>query len=131
MALHSTAQTPPGNWDLIWEDNFDGNHLDSEKWKMGTHWLGIGGNLLFANSGKSVIVKDGFLTLRAEKRTDTFAGVKKIYSSAEISTFKQFKRKYGYFEVRLKYDAVKGVWPAFWMMPDRGGRIYRTLVCRC
>jgi beta-glucanase (GH16 family) len=107
-------------WTLVWEDNFNENYLDSEKWKMGTHWLGIGGNLLFANSGESVIVENGHLTLRGEKRTETFAGITKEYASAEISTFQQFKQKYGYFEARIKYDAVKGAWPAFWMMPDRG-----------
>ncbi len=120
MTLQVVAQTPSGNWDLVWEDNFDGNHLDSEKWKMGGHWLGIGNSHVFANSGKSIIVKDGFLTLRGEKRTETYAGITKPYASAEISTFKLFKQKYGYFEARIKYDAVKGVWPAFWMMPDRG-----------
>ncbi len=120
IALQSFAQTPSGSWNLVWEDNFDGNHLDSEKWKMGLNWLGIGDNHFFANSGKSIIVKDGLLTLRAEKRNETFAGIAKAYASAEISTFKQFKQKYGYFEARIKYDAVKGVWPAFWMMPDRG-----------
>ncbi len=120
MTLQLVAQTPPGSWDLVWEDNFDNNHLDSEKWKMGVHWLGIGASHLFANSGKSIIVENGLLTMRAEKRTEIFAGVTKGYASAEISTFKQFKQKYGYFEARIKYDAEKGVWPAFWMMPDRG-----------
>jgi beta-glucanase (GH16 family) len=120
MTLQLVAQTPPGSWDLVWEDNFDGNHLDSEKWKMGVHWLGIGGSHLFANSGKSIIVENGLLTMRAEKRTEIFAGVTKGYASAEISTFKQFRQKYGYYEARIKYDAIKGVWPAFWMMPDRG-----------
>ena len=120
MTLQVIAQPPSGSWDLVWEDNFDGNHLDSEKWKMGAHWLGIGGSHYFANSGKSVIVKNGLLTLRGEKRTETFAGIRKAYASAEITTFKQFKQKYGYFEARIKYDAVKGSWPAFWMMPNRG-----------
>jgi len=120
MTLQLVAQTPSGSWDLVWEDNFDGNHLDSEKWKMGGHFLGIGGSHVFANSGKSIIVENGFLTLRGEKRTETYAGIEKIYASAEISTFKLFKQKYGYFEARIKYDAIKGVWPAFWMMPDRG-----------
>ena len=120
MTVYSYAQTPAGSWNLVWEDNFDGNYLDSEKWKMGVHWLGIGGSHVFANSGESVIVENGFLTLRGEKRTETYAGIEKNYASAEISTFKQFKQKYGYFEARIKYDAIKGVWPAFWMMPDRG-----------
>ncbi len=120
MAMPLAAQTPPGSWNLVWEDNFDGNHLNSEKWKMGLHWLGIGGSHLFANSGKNITVENGFLTIKAEKRTEIFAGISKPYASAEISTFKQFKQKYGYFEARIKYDAIKGVWPAFWMMPDRG-----------
>ena len=118
--LHLFSQTPPGNWDLVWEDNFDGNYLDSNKWKMGLHWMGIGGSHFFANSGKSIIVENGLLTIRAEKRNEIFAGISKDYASAEISTFKQFKQKYGYLEAKIKYDAVTGVWPAFWMMPDRG-----------
>jgi beta-glucanase (GH16 family) len=120
ITVQMFAQLPAGNWNLVWEDNFDGNYLNSKKWKMGLHWLGIGGGHYFANSGKSVIVKDGFLTLRAEKRPEIFAGIQKPYASAEISTFKRFKQKYGYFEARIKYNAVKGSWPAFWMMPNRG-----------
>ncbi|MDQ2732117.1 MAG: glycoside hydrolase family 16 protein, partial [Armatimonadota bacterium] len=29
-------------------------------------------------------------------------------------------QRYGYFEARMKLPAVPGLWPAFWMMPDRG-----------
>jgi len=32
----------------------------------------------------------------------------------------KWTQRYGYFEARLKIPTCPGLWPAFWMMPDRG-----------
>jgi beta-glucanase (GH16 family) len=44
------------------------------------------------------------------------------YSSGVLTTQNQFSQQYGYFEVRAKIPAGgKGLWPAFWMLPSKGG----------
>lgn len=43
------------------------------------------------------------------------------YSSGMISTRGHFTQTYGYFEIRARWSGGKGVWPAFWMLPQGGG----------
>ena len=52
-------------------------------------------------------------------RSYSFSGTAYNYASSEISTFKTFRQQYGFFEVRAKFPGVTGMWPAFWLMPDR------------
>ena len=107
----------PGNWTLTFSDDFSGEMLDPQKWRQGQHHLGIGGKA--GNSGKNVVLQGGDLELIAENKPVVFAGEAYKYSSGEVSTFKKFRQRYGYFEARIKYDPTIGVWPAFWLMPNR------------
>lgn len=42
------------------------------------------------------------------------------YSSGRITTLGRFSQKYGYFETRARFDAGRGLWPAFWLLPANG-----------
>ncbi len=116
----SPTSIPPitGNWELTFEENFNGTTLNPQKWRVGQHWLGFNG--IAANSGSQIKVRNGNLEIKAEKKHLLYAGENLEYVSGEITTFQRFKQKYGYFEARIKYDVVRGAWPAFWTMPDRG-----------
>ena len=61
----------------------------------------------------------GLLTISAdrapEKLSRDLGGFK--YTSGLISTQPSFSQTYGYFEMRAKLPAGKGVWPAFWLLP--------------
>jgi len=116
----TTALNPPipGNWQLTFEDNFDGNSLDGTKWHLGQHYSGMAG--LGGVAPENVTVSNGKLQLTAQQRTVTYGGASKSYATGEISSLFHFRQQNGYFEARIKYPAVTGLWPAFWMMPDRG-----------
>lgn len=43
------------------------------------------------------------------------------YSSGMISTRGRYHQLYGYFEMRARWSAGRGVWPAFWLLPKGGG----------
>lgn len=43
------------------------------------------------------------------------------HSSGMISTRKRYAQRYGYFEMRARWSAGRGVWPAFWLLPKGGG----------
>lgn len=111
---------PPiaGDWTLTLEEDFDGDMLDPETWRVGQHFLGINGSA--GNSPENIAVENGVLKMTAEKRPVVLGTKSFNYATGEISTFQKFRQAYGYFEARIKYDAAQGVWPAFWLMPDRG-----------
>lgn len=67
-------------------------------------------------------VADGILTITGDATPPdirrTIKGYK--YVSGEINTFRSFHQTYGYFEMRAKLPAGRGLWPAFWLMPRDG-----------
>ena len=47
-----------------------------------------------------------------EKQTDYACGFLEMYG--------KWAQRYGYWECRLKLPVADGLWPTFWLMPDRG-----------
>lgn len=114
-----------GDWTITFSDEFksSASYLNGSKWRVGqaSAWInGQGGN-----DPKNISIGTGALNLRSQVRNYVFSGINYAYTGAEISTFGLFRQKYGYFEVRARFPFVAGVWPAFWLMPDRG--IYGNL----
>ena len=110
------APPMPGNWQLEFEDDFEGTELDGDKWRLGTMFPDIVG---IADMGpNNVTLADGKLRLGATVIDDGNGNLS--YTSAQISTFRKYRQQYGYFEARMRYPVLDGFWPAFWMMPDRG-----------
>lgn len=110
---------------LVWHDEFDGTELDLTKWgyqigvrdeyhgKLGNTWY-WGNNELQYYTKDAVSVGDGVLTITA--RREECEGME--YTSARILTRDLASFTYGYFEARIKLPTVRGMWPAFWMMPQ-------------
>jgi hypothetical protein len=100
----------PGQWELAFSDDFNGDWLDTNVWRsaQGQSW----GKLLSARYPENVAVTNGLLRLitRKEKRGG------KEWTSAMLSTAK-FRQKYGYWESRYRYAAASGLNQAFWMNP--------------
>jgi beta-glucanase (GH16 family) len=117
--IPAPAQPPlAGTWTTTFEDNFDGTALDGSKWKLGTYYAYIAG--MAGTSSKQVEVGSGVLAIKAENRSVSFGGNAFSWASAEVSTSKRFRQAYGYMETRMACGDVKGLWPCFWLMPDRG-----------
>jgi serralysin len=64
-------------------------------------------------------ISNGVLSITAEKLTDAESA--KLwgydYSSGLLTTEKTFSQTYGYFEIKADLPQVKGMFPAFWLMP--------------
>ena len=130
---HVRAGEPAAaDWKLVWSDEFDGTEIDKTKWDFdrgtgtyspdGKQWLpGFGNNELefYTPRAENAFVKDGMLHIRAIK--EDYKGA--AYTSAKMKTRKNdrsplFNKLYGRFEMRAKLPLGKGIWPAFWLLPQ-------------
>jgi len=102
-------------YNLVWQDNFDGNALDQSKWRHEVNCDGGGNNELqcYTNRQDNVYVKDGFLHIRAKPENYNNKG----YTSGRINTANTATWKYGRFVTRAKLPRGDYLWPAIWMMP--------------
>lgn len=116
--------------DLVWEDNFDGDSLDTNNWNFEPHEVGWVNNesqryvdeeenQAAAFEDQNVIVQDGYLVLQAHKYVGDDGDVS--YTSGRINTQYKNDFMYGRFEARLKVPYDNAFLPAFWMMPTEEG----------
>lgn len=111
---HNHGKTDaPGEWRLVWSDEFDGDALDLTKWRYDVGF-GKWGNeeSEYYTKGDNLTVADGVLTItaRCEQRG------KGSYTSGRIKTKGKVAFEYGRIEARMRLPQTQGVWPAFWMM---------------
>jgi beta-glucanase (GH16 family) len=65
-------------------------------------------------------VSNGILAIKADRSSPlelAAVGPWAKYTSGLITTQFSFSQTYGYFEIRAKLPAGKGLWPAFWLLP--------------
>lgn len=102
---------------LSWADEFDGTKLDATKWQTSyapkVHPLGCNGEMQ-VYVPENVEVRDGKLFLRAEHVSRE--GLP--YTSGMVASHDKFSQRYGWFETRARLPHGRGLWPAFWMLPQ-------------
>ncbi|MEJ6951457.1 HEAT repeat domain-containing protein [Natronospora cellulosivora (SeqCode)] len=119
----------PGEWDLVFWDDFSGDSLDLTKWRPQYPWgAGYVHNHRAYMLTENVIVEDGMLRLRAEDERhpdaprnhshDSFGDLSVDYTSGIITTHDTFRYNYGYIEASMRVPDSRGFWPAFWLLGD-------------
>lgn len=118
---------PPieGEWTKTFDQTFrDQSAIDERIWSYQLPWDGILENLTMYYTKKETVIEDGVLKIRIQKRRghayDVSANPERDYATGLLVTYDKWTQLYGYFEARIKMPTTKGIWPAFWMMPDRG-----------
>ena len=124
IKFNNTGYDPPASYPgytLTWSDEFNGTSLDAGAWsnESGDGCPGLCGwgnneleyytappNNLFFQDGKMII----------EARQETFGG--KSYTSSRIKTQGKQSFKYGRIDIRAILPKGKGIWPAFWLLPQ-------------
>ncbi|MDT2681196.1 family 16 glycosylhydrolase [Enterococcus gallinarum] len=110
---------------IVFEDNFDGEHLDMSKWSNWNVDLKESDLFRYGNSPEVIVhpnnvkVSEGTLRLLASKEETLFEGVKSQYRSGTVHTREKFESKYGYIVAKVRIPDVAGSNPAIWMMPQR------------
>jgi beta-glucanase (GH16 family) len=111
------------SWKLIWQDEFNGTKLDTNKW-----------NVLIRENSKhnelqyylpdEVYVENGVLRIRSRIRKYG----SQEYTSGRLDTNGKFAPVYGRFEIRAKLPGGKGLWPAYWLYPkDRDWKMEQLM----
>ena len=119
-AADSAHQHVNPNWKLVWSDEFDGPDIDTTKWNFEIDGKG-GGNgeeEYYTNKPENAHIENGHLLITAIKDGTDEEGRTHKFTSARMTTKDKFSWKYGRFEARIKMPTGRGVWPAFWLMPE-------------
>ncbi|MCC2616599.1 glycoside hydrolase family 16 protein [Aestuariibacter halophilus] len=129
--LLSPALASAPQWQLIWQDEFDGPHVDAARWSYEVNCWGGGNNERQCYTPNNATVENGVLHIEARKETYTGPVVHRdspdyrldnvrtqSYTSARLRTKHLGDWQYGRFEIRAKLPQGQGVWPAIWMLPS-------------
>lgn len=103
-----------GEYQLVWEENFDGNALDTSVWNIEQGGGGWGNNekQYYTDRSDNLRVEDGCLIIEAKKEQYE----NRSYTSARITTESKKDFVYGKIEARISLPTGRGTWPAFWML---------------
>ncbi|WP_349409245.1 carbohydrate binding domain-containing protein [Pseudalkalibacillus sp. SCS-8] len=103
------------SWNIVWEDDFNGDEINRDKWNFVQGGGGYGNNELqnYTDREKNARVSNGSLVIEAHK--ESYGGNE--YTSAKLTTQNKGDWTYGRYEIRAKLPKGQGMWPAIWMMP--------------
>lgn len=127
----SDPEPSANEWELVWQDDFDGEKLDRTKWKPEVSCWGGGNNerQCYTDRPENIEVSDGVLKLKAFEgehtgkkfpegiSSDATETETRPYTSGKVRTRGIADWKYGRFDAHMKLPDGQGTWPAFWMMP--------------
>lgn len=118
---------------LVWQDEFSGDGIDSDKWSHEKNCTGGGNNeaQCYTDAPENSWVADDILHIKAIREDATGPNLvdddpnydpsdvsgSGSYTSARLRTKGLGDWKYGRFEMRAKLPFGQGSWPAFWMLP--------------
>ena len=109
-----SAPVEKSEWNLVWEENFDGPEIDTCVWSRvergASDWndmMSLRSDLAFIENGELVLL--GKKGCEGDQTPFVTGGVhshgKKSFREARI-------------EIKAKFNCVDGFWPALWLMPD-------------
>jgi beta-glucanase (GH16 family) len=122
-----------GSFELVFEDEFEGQELALSRWTTCYWWdkngcTNLGNEELQWYMPDNVSLDNGILTLTARpEKVPGWEGRIFDYTSGMVTTGRyyeedpsevRFESIYGYFEMRAKVPSGQGLWPAFWMLPS-------------
>lgn len=117
VVIPATGYVSPTSYDgmtLAWEDNFDGESLNTNHWtpEIGRGSNGWGNNELQYYRAENTSFQDGNLIITAKK--EEFGGAQ--YTSSRLITKDKKAFKYGRIDIRAALPKGQGLWPALWML---------------
>jgi beta-glucanase (GH16 family) len=107
-------------WQLVWEENFDGDTFNASYWSKiprgASDW-----NNYMSDFDSCYRLADGQLILRG-LRNEYLPADTAPYLTGGLYTKDKVDFSRGRIEIRARLGAATGAWPAFWMLPfDNSG----------
>lgn len=124
-----TLQQALQGYEVVFEDDFDGDTLDPTKWTRGYN-ESVRRAGYYEATDDTLFVKDGNLTIRTLYKNGQFgegwytswvdSSPSQKHAPATGEDYQGFAAQYGYFEIRCIVPPCEGIWSAFWLMPEGG-----------
>lgn len=108
---YTTPLEYPG-YQRVWNDEFDGESVNSANWKFETGAGGWGNNEKQYYRPDNTSVGGGTLTIEARKENYQNSE----YTSSRMVTQGKKSFTYGRFDIRALLPKGQGIWPALWML---------------
>ena len=106
--------TTSANFQLVWQDDFNGTSIDTTKWSRipegNPDWKNY-----MTTDDQVYEVSNGELHLKGIVNPNTQVDPRP-YLTGGIWTRNKFNFTYGKVEVRAKMDSAQGCWPAIWLL---------------
>lgn len=107
------------SYDLVWNDEFNGNGLNSDYWSLktgsfGNTW-GTPKDCVYLDNEETCSVVDGKLSLSAISYTSPKDSRIKYAYPHTLTTEKSMSYKYGYLEMYAKLPHIQGLWASLWL----------------
>lgn len=131
IAIGTSSDPSIAGMTLIWQDEFNGTQLDTNKWNYEQgYYIGDDPNSWgwgnaelehYTDSEQNVFVQDGKLNIRALNDPKSFPQDPSRYaqySSGKINTKGHLSLQYGRVDFSAKLPTGNGIWPALWMLPE-------------
>lgn len=115
--IQKTGRTAEKKWTLVWQDNFDKQHLDTTKWTMIPPGKADWGKHM-SNNPSCFRFDNGYIYLRGINNPDTTTDHRPFLTGG-IYTKGKFAFQYGKIEIRAKLEGARGAWPAMWMLAEK------------
>jgi beta-glucanase (GH16 family) len=113
LSAQNSEKAQEKKWTLIWQDEFDGNAVDADKWTVLTRETSKHDELQYYIP-EEVYLQNGNLRIRSSKQDYG----NKHYTSGRLDTKDKLAITYGRVEIRGKLPVGKGLWPAYWLYPQ-------------
>lgn len=110
-------------WNLVWEEQFNGDELDTTNWSLINTLPGRYENASDWNRhmiADEIVyeVKNGNLYLKGINNPGHLNDPRP-YLTGGVKSQGKFSFLYGKVEIRAKKECAQGAWPALWMMPEK------------
>ncbi|PIF00952.1 MAG: beta-glucanase [Maribacter sp.] len=112
----TTVEPDRKDWQIIWQDDFEGSGIDTTKWsRIPPNNADWGKHM--TTGPQCHAVSNGKLFLKGIVNPDTLSDPRPFLTGGIYSKGK-FAFEYGKIEIRAKLECAQGSWPAMWMLSE-------------